>query len=56
VQIGHFVLTALIAPKLRASPEGGRVVNVSSSGHRKLNFTKLEDYDPLFEKHTYEQW
>ena len=56
MQIGHFVLTALIAPKLRASPEGGRVVNVSSSGHRKLNFTKLEDYDPLFEKHTYEQW
>lgn len=32
--LGHFQLTRELLPLLQASPEGGRVVNVSSGGHR----------------------
>lgn len=39
--LGHFLLTNLLLPKLEAAP-AGRVINVSSMGHR-LNQLNLED-------------
>lgn len=39
--LGHFLLTNLLLPQLEAAEEG-RVVNVSSMGHR-LNILKLDD-------------
>jgi NAD(P)-dependent dehydrogenase (short-subunit alcohol dehydrogenase family) len=46
--LGHFVLANRIAPLIRA---GGRLINLSSSGHRYAN-VDLED--PNFERTTYE--
>ena len=48
--LGHFVLVNRIAPLIR---EGGRLINLSSLGHRYSN-VKLED--PNFERTTYDPW
>ncbi len=46
--LGHFVLVNKIAPLLR---EGGRLINLASSGHR---FSNVVLDDPNFEKRPYE--
>jgi NAD(P)-dependent dehydrogenase (short-subunit alcohol dehydrogenase family) len=46
--IGHFVLVNRIAPLIRA---GGRLINLSSSGHR---FSNVDIEDPNFERTPYE--
>jgi NAD(P)-dependent dehydrogenase (short-subunit alcohol dehydrogenase family) len=46
--LGHFVLVNRIAPLLR---EGGRLVNLSSAGHR---FSNVDLEDPNFERTTYD--
>ncbi len=46
--LGHFVLINRIAPLIR---EGGRVINISSSGHR---FSNVDLEDPNFDKTPYE--
>jgi NAD(P)-dependent dehydrogenase (short-subunit alcohol dehydrogenase family) len=46
--LGHFVFVNRIAPLLR---EGGRLINLSSSGHR---FSNVDLNDPNFEKTPYE--
>jgi NAD(P)-dependent dehydrogenase (short-subunit alcohol dehydrogenase family) len=46
--LGHFVLVNRIARLLRA---GGRLINLSSSGHR---FSKVDLQDPNFERTPYE--
>jgi NAD(P)-dependent dehydrogenase (short-subunit alcohol dehydrogenase family) len=48
--LGHFVLVNRIAPLLRA---GGRLVNLSSSGHR---FSNVDLDDPNFERTPYDPW
>jgi NAD(P)-dependent dehydrogenase (short-subunit alcohol dehydrogenase family) len=46
--LGHFVLVNRIAPLLRA---GGRLINLSSSGHR---YSNVDLQDPNFERTPYE--
>jgi NAD(P)-dependent dehydrogenase (short-subunit alcohol dehydrogenase family) len=46
--VGHFVLANRIAPLLR---EGGRLINLSSAGHR---FSNLDLEDPNFERTPYD--
>jgi NAD(P)-dependent dehydrogenase (short-subunit alcohol dehydrogenase family) len=46
--LGHFVLINKIAPLIRA---GGRLINLSSSGHR---FSNVDLNDPNFERTPYE--
>ena len=46
--LGHFVLVNRIAPLLR---EGGRLINLSSSGHR---YSNVDLEDPNFERTPYE--
>jgi NAD(P)-dependent dehydrogenase (short-subunit alcohol dehydrogenase family) len=46
--LGHFVLVNRIAPILR---EGGRLINLSSAGHR---FSKVDLEDPNFERTLYD--
>jgi NAD(P)-dependent dehydrogenase (short-subunit alcohol dehydrogenase family) len=46
--LGHFVLINRIAPLIRA---GGRIVNLSSAGHR---FSNVDLADPNFERTPYE--
>ena len=46
--LGHFVLVNQIAPLIRA---GGRLINLSSSGHR---FSNVDLEDPNFERTPYE--
>ena len=46
--LGHFVLVNRIAPLIRA---GGRLVNLSSSGHR---YSNVDLQDPNFERTPYE--
>lgn len=50
--LGHFALTARLAPLLLASPEA-RVVTVSSPAHR-LGVLRLDDL--MFEKRRYDRW
>src|ERR1700742_4743969 len=46
--LGHFVLVNRIAPLL---PEGGRLINLSSAGHR---FSNVDLEDPNFERSPYD--
>ena len=46
--LGHFVLVNRIAPLIRA---GGRLINLSSAGHR---FSNVDLNDPNFERTTYD--
>ena len=48
--LGHFVLVNRLAPLLRA---GGRLINLSSSGHR---FSNVDLEDPNFESTPYDPW
>jgi NAD(P)-dependent dehydrogenase (short-subunit alcohol dehydrogenase family) len=48
--LGHFVFVNRIAPLIRT---GGRLINVSSAGHRRSN-VDLED--PNFERTPYDPW
>ncbi len=48
--LGHFVLVNRIASLL---PAGGRVINLSSSGHR---FSNVDLDDPNFERTPYDPW
>jgi NAD(P)-dependent dehydrogenase (short-subunit alcohol dehydrogenase family) len=50
--LGHFLLTALLAPALRAGAPA-RVVCVSSAGHR---FGSVNLEDPNYEKRPYDKW
>jgi NAD(P)-dependent dehydrogenase (short-subunit alcohol dehydrogenase family) len=50
--LGHFQLTARLLPALRQA-NGGRVVSVSSLGHR---YSPVVFGDPNFEHHPYERW
>ena len=42
--IGHFLFTNLIMPKLLAAKRGARVLNVSSSGHKRGQ-VRFDDYN-----------
>ena len=48
--LGHFVFVNRIAPLIR---EGGRLINLSSSGHR---FSNVDLEDPNFEHTPYDPW
>jgi NAD(P)-dependent dehydrogenase (short-subunit alcohol dehydrogenase family) len=48
--LGHFVLANRIAPLLR---DGGRLINLSSSGHR---YSAVDVEDPNFERRAYDPW
>ena len=48
--LGHFVLLNRMVPLLRA---GGRLINLSSSGHR---FSNVDLDDPNFERTPYDPW
>lgn len=48
--LGHFVLVNRVAPLLRA---GGRLINLSSAGHR---YSNVDLGDPNFERTPYEPW
>src|SRR5262249_35855451 len=48
--LGHFVLVNRIA---RLIPAGGRLINLSSSGHR---FSNVDVDDPNFERPPYDPW
>ena len=50
--LGHFLLTCLLAPALRAGAPA-RVVNLSSGGHR---FGGIDFDDPHFERRPYDKW
>ena len=41
--IGHFLFTNLIMPKLLAAGKGARIINVSSSGHKREQM-RFDDY------------
>jgi NAD(P)-dependent dehydrogenase (short-subunit alcohol dehydrogenase family) len=51
--LGHFLLTALLAPALLAAAPGARVVNLSSGGHRASDI--LWD-DPNYETRPYDKF
>ncbi|MCU1483905.1 MAG: oxidoreductase [Actinomycetia bacterium] len=51
--LGHFLLTALLAPALVAAAPGARVVNLSSGGHRSSDI--LWD-DPNYETRPYDKF
>ncbi|MBY0510524.1 MAG: SDR family NAD(P)-dependent oxidoreductase [Rhodospirillaceae bacterium] len=50
--LGHFLLTCLLVPALRAADKA-RVVNLSSAGHHLSN---VDFDDPHFERRDYDKW
>ena len=48
--LGHFVLVNRVAPLIR---KGGRLINLSSAGHR---FSNVDLEDPNFERTPYDPW
>jgi retinol dehydrogenase-12 len=50
--LSHFLLTALLLPKLTAAPRGARVVNVASEAHRRV----VLDFDDLQAEKSYSGW
>ncbi|KAK3176580.1 hypothetical protein OEA41_007903 [Lepraria neglecta] len=52
IHIGHFLFTNLIMPKLLAAERGARVINVSSSGHKREQ-VRFDDYN---NGATYHKW
>ncbi|MDE0884240.1 MAG: SDR family NAD(P)-dependent oxidoreductase [Myxococcota bacterium] len=50
--IGHYLLTCLLVPALRAGASA-RVINVSSAGHRLAD---VDLKDPHFESRDYDKW
>lgn len=50
--IGHFLLTCLLMPALKAAP-AARIVNLSSGGHR---ISPVDFDDPNFEHRPYNNW
>lgn len=50
--IGHFLLTCLLVPALKAAP-AARIVNLSSGGHR---IGGVDFEDPNFENRPYNNW
>ena len=50
--LGHFALTAELAPVLAATP-GARVVTMASMGHRA---GRMDLEDPMFERRGYQRW
>jgi NAD(P)-dependent dehydrogenase (short-subunit alcohol dehydrogenase family) len=51
--LGHFTLTNLLWPALRAASEGARVVALSSSGHKR---SPVVFDDIMFDRRPYEKW
>ena len=51
-RVGHFLLTCLLAPALKAAAPA-RIVNLSSAGH---HFSPVDFDDPFFEKREYDKW
>ncbi|KAH8901850.1 putative short-chain dehydrogenase [Coniochaeta sp. PMI_546] len=52
--LGHFLLTNLLLPKVKAAGPNARIVNVSSSGHRISPF-RFEDWN-FSDGATYDGW
>ncbi|KAL2043696.1 hypothetical protein ABVK25_012524 [Lepraria finkii] len=52
--IGHFLFTNLLIPKILSSPDHGRVINVSSSGHKRSNI-RWDDWN-FQNGATYDKW
>ncbi|MEU9236603.1 oxidoreductase [Streptomyces subrutilus] len=50
--LGHFALTGLLLPRLRAAAPGARIVNVSSAFHALADV----DLDDLAYEHGYRRW
>lgn len=51
--LGHFALTGLLLPVLAANPNGTRIVNVSSMGHRA---GRMDLDDPNADRRQYRRW
>ena len=54
--VGHFLLTGLLLPALKAAAADGRevrVVNLSSAGHR---FSAFDFEDPNYRQRSYDKW
>jgi NAD(P)-dependent dehydrogenase (short-subunit alcohol dehydrogenase family) len=50
--VGHFLLTCLLAPALKAAAPS-RIVNLSSAGH---HMSPVDFDDPFFENRDYDKW